>query len=311
MGNLDKLFKGRISVDKLSIGQTSSKSSKIKSPIDSQSQHSPVHKVAKTKPANTSSSSNLSHKQPSNSTILPLHSSIKKGLLGGLDPAKLSINKTTPKDIYDADVKPDLIIDELPSDSTDEKVEESTMDKIRKAALQGKSYTEEVIIKTKKSKPPSPSSPIPQPIKSVPSPANTDKVYSVQPYASKPRKHILTEAETVFYNTLKQCIPVGTQIMLKVRLFDIAEIKNTKANKKVYYSGIMMHIDYTIVSTSTLRVLLAIELDDRSHLSHKKVDNIKNSILSYNHIPLLRVKCAKRYSRSEILTSINNLIYAK
>ena len=139
----------------------------------------------------------------------------------------------------------------------------------------------------------------------------TDQELSNKPqpgYKSKPKKPILTAAEKNFYDHFKCCIPEGLLIGLKVRLFDIVNV-DPKRDKKIYHSVIMMHADFVLFDRNTLQTLLVIELDDRSHLGHKSVDKIKDYILKANGVPILRIKCARKYNKNQLYNLIKKATF--
>ena len=69
--------------------------------------------------------------------------------------------------------------------------------------------------------------------------------------------------------------------------------KKTHKHKKIF----MMHIDYTLVIKETQEIILAIELDDKSH--HSKKANIndpkKNEMLKESRVHYARVPVNKMY----------------
>jgi Protein of unknown function (DUF2726). len=59
--------------------------------------------------------------------------------------------------------------------------------------------------------------------------------------------------------------------------------------------------------------LLAIELDDPSHLTEEaqERDYVKNKVLEASDVPILRVKTQKKYNPKEILIDILDTIQFK
>jgi len=112
-----------------------------------------------------------------------------------------------------------------------------------------------------------------------------DKLYPKhQPIKNK--KEFLSQAEAKFKKILRKNLPENIEIHCKVRLSDIlkTETHNPRTN--------MMHIDYALLNEETQKIILAIELDDKSHNTPEaqERDKIKNNALDNSNIPYVRVK---------------------
>lgn len=97
------------------------------------------------------------------------------------------------------------------------------------------------------------------------------------------KKYLLTKNEYYFYNRLKNIIdPIGLQILAKIRLADLIEVKNglNKSQQSTYFNKIKAkHIDFAIANN--MKIILIIELDDSSHSynSTKERDSFVNNAL--------------------------------
>lgn len=91
-------------------------------------------------------------------------------------------------------------------------------------------------------------------------------------------EYLLTKTELNFYNQLIQNLPSDKAIMSKVRLIDIVKPNGSKRDYiKLRNKIISKHIDFLIIEKSTSKIILAIELDDSSHLNlqSKTRDSVK------------------------------------
>ena len=66
------------------------------------------------------------------------------------------------------------------------------------------------------------------------------------------------------------------------------------------------HLDFVLVDDESFEILLAIELDDRSHdePGAQKRDRFKDKVLAQGGVPLLRVPTARSYSVAELRKEI-------
>ena len=111
------------------------------------------------------------------------------------------------------------------------------------------------------------------------------------------QEFLLSPAESAFYLTLQQTpFTMYKLIFVKVRVADV--LTCPEKDRQVAFNRISQkHIDF-IVCDAQFKVLLAIELDDRSHLMEKRIraDQSKNEALGSAGIPLVRVKVQSGYN---------------
>jgi len=121
------------------------------------------------------------------------------------------------------------------------------------------------------------------------------------PYELKP---VLTDPERHFHTTLRQALPPGTLLLMKVRLADFLEITVRNDAYLRHFGRISQkHTDFLVVDAETLTPLLAIELDDSSHrhsLRTRESDTFKELAYQAAGLPLLRVPLARKYDRSRL-----------
>lgn len=125
---------------------------------------------------------------------------------------------------------------------------------------------------------------------------------------------IVTKTEKVFLQVLLDIVPDDFYILTKVRLADIVKVRKGTKDYLKYFNRIKSkHIDFVICDCVDFEPLLAIELDDPSHLTEEaqERDYVKNKVLEASDVPILRVKTQKKYNEEEILNDILDTIQFK
>ncbi|MEM9346207.1 MAG: DUF2726 domain-containing protein [Planctomycetota bacterium] len=126
-------------------------------------------------------------------------------------------------------------------------------------------------------------------------------------------RSLLTDAELNFKNTLENAVPRDTAIMCKVRMEDVVEVeRGVEFRVRQQHRGHVKsrHFDFVICDRSSLRPLLAIELDDASHRSDqaRMSDAKKDAICRVAGLPMLRVRVRGSYDRHELKRAIENAV---
>ena len=108
-------------------------------------------------------------------------------------------------------------------------------------------------------------------------------------YSFYRRKYLFTKNEFYFYKQLQKISEEKNLIPLaKVRLADFVEV-TSKSDYMKYFAKIRSkHIDFLLLDKETLKIVVAIELDDNSHSDEK--DDFKNKLFEQINIPLLRCR---------------------
>jgi hypothetical protein len=113
---------------------------------------------------------------------------------------------------------------------------------------------------------------------------------------------LVTKNELVFYTALRRAAGARFAIAPKVRLADI--ITCSKGAWCLGYGRLVAqkHIDFVLCDPATLRVLLALEVDDRSHERPERRlrDRFVDEALKAAGIPLVRVCAARSYDSRDI-----------
>jgi hypothetical protein len=122
------------------------------------------------------------------------------------------------------------------------------------------------------------------------------------------RETLMTRAELTFFHALSTVIDKGLIIAPKVRLADV--INCTEKNWALGYGPKISskHIDFVLAEKFSGKILLCIELDDKSHLKpdRQRRDQFVNKALAAAQIPFLRVPVTRSYP----LQDLRNLIEA-
>ena len=116
------------------------------------------------------------------------------------------------------------------------------------------------------------------------------------------REFLLTKAESKFYKVLKAVAKNKYDVTCKVRLADI--INCSELNWRRGYGGQIAckHIDFVLFDSYSSRILLAIELDDRSHdkPARQKRDKFVNKAMKKADVVLLRIPVEWGYDMGKL-----------
>lgn len=120
---------------------------------------------------------------------------------------------------------------------------------------------------------------------------------------------LFSKAERSFYGVLNQAISDEQVLMGKVRVADILSPEKglNKSNWQTAFNKIAYkHFDYILCEKSTLNVLAAIELDDKSHQSKRSIsrDTFLNEACKSAGFKLIRFPAQKAYQISEVKKQI-------
>jgi very-short-patch-repair endonuclease len=122
---------------------------------------------------------------------------------------------------------------------------------------------------------------------------------------------LLTKAELNFYDTLEPiCHELNLTLFAKVRMWDLVTVI-AKNNITAYQNKVKSkHIDFVICDTRTLKPIICIELDDKSHnrADRKERDRFIDEVLSSSGYTVLHVPCASSYNKDIIRNKIKNAI---
>lgn len=128
--------------------------------------------------------------------------------------------------------------------------------------------------------------------------------------ASKPqfpyhlRDHFLSAAELSFYGVLRTAVQQQAVICTKVNLHDLFYVKQDDPSRwRVYTNKIdRKHIDFLLCDPATMRPLVGIELDDKSHerKDRQERDTFVDEVFRAARLPLVRVAAKQGYNVQSI-----------
>jgi very-short-patch-repair endonuclease len=136
-----------------------------------------------------------------------------------------------------------------------------------------------------------PPAPPPTPTLPPPPPPRLD-LHNDEPARFTYKASILTKPEGRLYRTLLRAVNGRYQIMSKVRLWDFIWLENYPAERRHVLGNLSCrHVDFLLCEPYTLKPLLVIELDDRSHLKPEAqaADRFKDALFMDAGLPLLRL----------------------
>lgn len=116
------------------------------------------------------------------------------------------------------------------------------------------------------------------------------------------RDAFLSPAEISFFHVLKGTLGLEHHVITKVNLFDLFYVSQPHVNQAAINRIDRKHVDFVVCEAGTMRPVLAIELDDASHLGRRarETDGFKDEVFRVAGLPLLRVKAARGYVPQEL-----------
>ena len=119
------------------------------------------------------------------------------------------------------------------------------------------------------------------------------------------RKYLLSVAERRFFEVLRRVVG-ETLVFPKVRLADLVGVDDRHFLRKANFDYIKAkHIDF-VVCDAAMSPVVAIELDDKSHLrpDRRARDRDVNRVLELAALPILRVPVRPTYDEQELAGQI-------
>ena len=109
-----------------------------------------------------------------------------------------------------------------------------------------------------------------------------DDIIEANKYSSK---ELMTEAEKCFYGALTEIVGPDFIVQPQINLATIIK----KESKKRYQNELYRNIDFGIIKKDNYELLLLIELNDKSHHEHKRIERDKKvkEICDLANIPLI------------------------
>lgn len=115
-------------------------------------------------------------------------------------------------------------------------------------------------------------------------------------YARK--AYLLSHAEQRLFATLDSIVRPFGRLMSKVRLADVVSCEGSPTLNGDFGRISQKHLDFVLIDPATSKILIAIELDDRSHLTRhtRSRDAFVNNLLNAIGLPLVRIQAAAEYN---------------
>lgn len=118
----------------------------------------------------------------------------------------------------------------------------------------------------------------------------------------RPRRFLLTRNEAAFHRVLMTLMGHRYLISCKVRLADIVTCSAADWQRGHANRIAQKHVDFVVSCAHSSRILLAIELDDRSHQrpERRRRDLFVNRLCAQMRVPLVRIPARWQYDRQMI-----------
>ena len=116
---------------------------------------------------------------------------------------------------------------------------------------------------------------------------------------------LFTPAERAFLSVLDKAVGPRYRVFGKVRIADIAAVSETFTSsvRQVAFNKISAkHVDFVVCRASDLKMVCAVELNDKSHDTERaqQRDKFVATVFEVIDLPLLMVPARRRYSQREL-----------
>ncbi|WP_309400319.1 DUF2726 domain-containing protein [Cerasicoccus maritimus] len=148
-------------------------------------------------------------------------------------------------------------------------------------------------------------------LKPAESPIESDQPTAELDYPYSAVDRILSPAEELFSHALMEAIGDDWTALVKLRLADVLDVTATgKAYMPAFRRISQKHIDFLLIDPETTAPLLAIELDDRSHLrtDRQERDAFVDAALAAAGLPILHIPCAASYNAQFLRQEIQEIL---
>lgn len=127
------------------------------------------------------------------------------------------------------------------------------------------------------------------------------------------RVSLFSPSEKFFYFALRKAVGDRYIIFAKVRIADVIKPTPGMSKKRWWKAFVKIsskHFDFVLCRKSDLKVLCAIELNDKSHQvrDRKKRDLLVERACESSGLPMLWIKATKKYNHAELLSTIEHHI---
>lgn len=119
---------------------------------------------------------------------------------------------------------------------------------------------------------------------------------------------LLTEAEKRFFLVLERAVPKHCYVLAQVRLANLVSVKEGADFWQHFKPLAMKCVDFVIVQRETMKPLLVVELDDRSHSLADRIrrDTFVDEVLGAVSLPILHWPVTVVYNKDELSQAIGS-----
>jgi hypothetical protein len=116
------------------------------------------------------------------------------------------------------------------------------------------------------------------------------------------RDDFLSPAELSFYRVLSTTVAARAAVLTKVRLADLFFVPRSEGAASSRNRIAQKHLDFLLCDPETMRPLVGVELDDRSHerSSRQARDGFVDEVFRVAGLPLIHVPVRPAYSVAEL-----------
>lgn len=124
------------------------------------------------------------------------------------------------------------------------------------------------------------------------------------------RQTLLSRGELVFYRALRTAVGSSVGIAVKVRLADVIWCPPRLFRRAAGARVSQKHLDFVLYDLHSTAVVLAVELDDRSHDrdGRQARDRFVDEVLELCGVALLRVRAARGYDWRELQARMQGVL---
>jgi hypothetical protein len=135
---------------------------------------------------------------------------------------------------------------------------------------------------------------------------------AAKPLPYKRKDYLLSRAERSFFGVLQQAVGSDYLIFAKIRVADLLWMPKGTQGRQGHFNRIQAkHIDFVLCDRDSVRPLLAIELDDSSHVADHRSsrDAFVNEALRTAGLPLLRIPCKAGYNVNTLTEQLRSAFF--
>ncbi|NOS99449.1 MAG: DUF2726 domain-containing protein [Phycisphaerales bacterium] len=128
--------------------------------------------------------------------------------------------------------------------------------------------------------------------------------------AYRRRLALLSRGEAAFFGPLKAAVGSKYLVMCKVRLADVVSCRFSTDDPGPFSAISQKHLDFVLCDPRTTRIVLAVELDDRSHEAddRRRRDRFVDYVLRMAGVRIMRVRARARYRVDEIRRRLDAIL---